>query len=267
MPLRIAVALAIALAFPSGARAADAAALKVLGFSPDGRYFGFMQYGPQWEAERFHAEVFVIDVNRDRFVAGVPLRIIAKMKDDATDDNIAPHLKAFLASVQKRATNQFGQHKISKPGALLARFAEAKADEHSSGSETPAKGAGTDTISAKHPVLGELKLNLETKTIDWPKASRLGAHKEATSCAEEMDPEKGAAFRLTLERAGRSIVLHDDKTIPLSRNCTIGYGIVEVHALDRPDGKVALAVMLGMHSRGFEGSDRLFLAVTHVLDR
>ena len=62
-------------------------------------------------------------------------------------------------------------------------------------------------------------------------------------------------------------MLDDDKTIPTSRDCVTGYGIAEVHAFDRPDGKVTLAVMLGMEIRGFEGEDRLFLAVTRVLYR
>jgi hypothetical protein len=39
-----------------------------------------------------------------------------------------------------------------------------------------------------------------------------------------------------------------------------------IHAYDRPDGKVTLAVVVGMEQRGFEGEDRVFLAVTKVLD-
>lgn len=261
-------ALIAALMLPAGvADAADAAALKVLGFSPDGRHFGFLQYGPQWDAGRMQADVFVIDVARNRFVPGAPLRIGADMKEDATSDNIAPALRAFVANAEKRAAGMITTHKISKPGTLLARDPDARAGEHSSGSDMPPKGQGAAEVTAKHPVLGELKLKLETKTLDWPKTSRNGTHKGAGSCAEEMDPEKGVAFRLTLDQGGRTIVLQDDKTIPASRNCTIGYGIVEVHGFDRPDGKVTLAAILGMHTRGFEGADRVFLTVTKVLER
>jgi predicted secreted protein len=247
--------------------AADAAALAVLGFSPDGRHFGFMQYGPRWDALEFHAEVFVVDTGRDRFVQGVPLRVSAEMKDDANEDNIGPQLKAFLATVRKRTASLVRTHKISKPGARLASAAEARAGEHSSGSDMPEAGAGVAAVTARHPVLGDLTLRLDIKPMEWPKTSRYNSHKDATSCAEEMAPAKGAAFRLTLERRGQSILLHDDKTIPASRHCASGYGIVEVHAFDRPDGKVTLAVILGMRSRGFEGADRTFLAVTRVLER
>jgi predicted secreted protein len=267
MPIRFAAALAIALALPSAAAAADAAALKVLGFSPDGRHFAFMQFGPQWEAERFQAEVFVIDADRDRFVRGVPLRSTSKMKDDTTEDNVGPQLQAFVALTEKRAAGLLGTHKISRPGTRISSFADAKAGEHSSGSEMPEQGAGAGELAARHASLGDLALKLETRTIEWPKSSRHGSHKEAASCAEEMEPEKGKVFRLVLERTGGSTVLHDDKSIPASRNCVTGYGLVEAHAFDRPDGKTTLAVVIGVLIRGFEGSDRVFLAVTRVLDR
>lgn len=268
MFIRIVLAAAFAaLSVPSIAIAADALALKILGFSPDGRYFAFQQYGPQWDASRIYAEVFVIDASQDRFVAGVPLRVGVDMKDDTTEDNFGPQFKAFEATVRKRAASLISTHKIAKPGVVLASATDARAGEYSSGSDMPAAGAGLATLSAKHPALGDLNFKLETRTADWPKTSRLGTHKTATSCAQEMDPEKGVVFRLTLERGGHSIVLHDDKTIPASRHCVSGYGIVEIHAFDRPDGKVTLAAILGMHTRGFEGSDRVFLAVTRVLER
>ena len=122
-------------------------------------------------------------------------------------------------------------------------------------------------MKAKHPQLGELTLTLDVREADWPKTSRLYAGKEAPSCAQEVDYAKGAIFRLTLERNGRSIVLQDDKSIPASRHCVSSYGISEVQAFDRPDGKVTLAVLLGMKRRGHEGEDRVFLAVTRVLER
>ena len=267
MTTRIASALAVAasLLSPIAAQSAESLALNVLGFSPDGRHFAFMQYGPQWEASRFAADVVVIDANRDRFVQGSPVRVTADMKDDANEDNIAADLKAFLAKARQRAGSLLNAHKVSKPGILLLRVAEARPDEFGSGSDRPP--AGVPAATAKHDRLGEFKLQLHLKEIDWPKTSKLGPHKEAGTCSSEVDWQKGAGVRLTLEVGGREIVLNDDKTIPASRHCVTGYGIAEVHAFDRPDGKVTLAVMLGMEIRGFEGQDRLFLAVTKVIDR
>ena len=249
------------------AQAFDILALRTLGFSPDGRYFAFMQYGPQWEASKLFAETYAIDASTDRYVPGAPARLSSDMKDDADSDNIGPELKAFLARADKRNAALIGKHKIGKPGVVLVRVPEASVDDYEHTTDKPPPGPGATTVKATHPQLGELTLTLDVREADWPKTSRLYAGKVAPSCAEEMDPAKGAMFRLTLERNGRSVVLQDDKSIPASRHCVSGYGISEVQAFDRPDGKVTLAVLLGMKRRGFEGEDRVFLAVTRVLER
>ena len=124
---------------------------------------------------------------------------------------------------------------------------------------------GERTMSFAHARLGRTDLALTLKEFDWPVTSRHGRHKEAISCKQEVDWQKGAGFRLTLARSGTPLVLADDKTIPASRHCVLSYGLAQVHAFDRPDGAVTLAVVLDMHVRGFEGEDRRFLVVTRVL--
>ena len=60
MSKRIAAAAIVLVAglASTPARSFDILALKVLGFSPDGRYFGFVQYGPQWEASKLVADTY-----------------------------------------------------------------------------------------------------------------------------------------------------------------------------------------------------------------
>ena len=266
MSKRIAAVIFAAGLASTPAQAFDILALKVLGFSSDGRYFAFMQYGPQWDAGKLFAETYVIDASTDRYVSGVPVRVSNDMKEDADSDKIEPEIRAFLDGVGKRTTSLIGQHKIGKPGAVLASVADVRVGDYEHTADKPPPPSGATELTAKHPQLGELKFKLEAKQFPWPRSSRLYEGKKAPTCAKEVEGQ-GAAFRLTLERSGRSIVLQDDKTVPASRNCVSEYGIAEVHAFDRPDGKVTLAVILGMKARGFEGSDRLFLAVTRVLDR
>jgi predicted secreted protein len=266
MPRRLIALLAVAAAAVCAATpapAADALALKVLGFSPDGRYFGFVQYGMQTEAGTNLAETFLIDTSTDRFVQGAPLRVTTEIPDNEFDE--AKELKALLAKSAKRAAGHVSRYNISSTGKLLVRVDDARSEEYGSGSDAP--GLGAEAVSAKHPALGALELKLDPKEFDWPKTAKLGSHREAGLCAKEVDWQKGAGFRLTVAHGGKAIVLNDDKTIPASRFCALGYGITDVHAFDRPDGKVTLVVMVAMHTRGFEGSDRTFLAVTRVLDR
>jgi predicted secreted protein len=262
---RILAALAFGLAVLtcSPALAIESLAVKVLGFSPDGRYFAFVQYGGHGDHSSYIAETFVIDTNRDRFVEGVPMRLIVDMRENNPNED--EELKEILVTAAERAAPLMSRYGITKPGALLVRVEEAKTQEVFSGSDRPV--AGTNAVTAKHVLLGDLGLKLDLKKLVWPKTSRLGSHKGAASCAKEVDWQKGAGFRLTLARGGQTTVLNDDKTIPASRDCALDYGIAEVHAFDRPDGKVTLAVLIGMDQRGFEGNDRVFLAVTKVLDR
>ena len=238
----------LALGAPA-AMAADAYKVKVLGFSPDGRYFGFVQYGTEADAGRHAAETFVIDTARDRFVPGIPLRVTSEMREENPDE--ADERKALLAEAGKRNAAEIGRYNVTKLGTMLARAA----------------AADTKTIAVKHPSLGSFGLKLDIKQFDWPKTSKLGTHKDAPPCAKEVDWQKGAAFRLTLVRRGKTVVLHNDKTIPASRLCATGYALAEVHAFDRPDGKVSLAVLVNLYRRGFEGEDRSFLAVTRVIAR
>jgi predicted secreted protein len=262
---RFVAALALSLAALTGspALAIESLAVKVLGFSPDGRYFAFVQYGGYGDHSAYIAEAFIIDTGRDRFVEGVPVRVTADMREDNPNED--DELKEILAAAAKRAAPLMSRYNISRLGTLLSRVDEAKTQEVLSGSDRPI--AGTNAVAVKHTQLGELNLKLASKELPWSKTSKVGTHKGAGSCAKEVDWSKGTGFRLTLEQGGRSIVLNDDKTIPASRLCVLGYGIAEVHAFDRPDGTVTLAILLGMDQRGFEGNDRVFLAVTKVLDR
>ena len=52
--------------------AGDYASRHVIGFSADGRYFAFEQYGAQDGSGFPYAEIFIIDTQADSWVAGSP---------------------------------------------------------------------------------------------------------------------------------------------------------------------------------------------------
>lgn len=55
---------------------------------------------------------------------------------------------------------------------------------------------------------------------------------------------------------------HEDKAVPGSRNCPTSYSLSDSYEFT-PHGKPAvLAVLVQRFSRGFEGRDRRFIAVT-----
>ena len=203
--------------------------------------------------ERFQAEIFVIDASRDRFVQGAPVRVTAKMKDDANEDNIAGDLKAFLSTAEsaRRAAHAAQDDRSPVPCCERRRGPRRRTWLRlgpTAPSATLRHGQASDA--------GELKFTLELKEIDWPKTSKLGPGKDARPCASEVDWQKGVGFSWTLEQGGRTIVLNDDKTIPASRNCVSGYRPRRGSRL-RPAGRQGHAGRdLGMEHRGFEGDDR-----------
>ncbi len=255
----------VTVAPAEGAMAAEASALKVYGFSPDGRYFAFAQHGGQGDGGHAYAEIAVIDTATDRFAPGFPVRV---EPTDFEDKPGAPEEGEQAVTIaETRAGAKLKSLAATRPGQVLAsdpKVVAADTASYSAGNDLGPKPGGR-RMSLNHPRLGRMDLALTLKAFDWPATSRHGPHKHAISCKQEVDWQKGAGFRLALARSGTPLVLADDKTIPASRNCVLSYGLAEVHAFDRPDGAVTLAVVLDMHVRGFEGEDRRFLVVTRVL--
>ena len=62
-------------------QAGDAAARRVLGFSPDGRYFAIEQYSMIYDAEESFAEYIFIETNTDQFVRGTPIKVTTRGAD------------------------------------------------------------------------------------------------------------------------------------------------------------------------------------------
>ena len=64
----------LAALFSGSAIAGDSAQFDAIGYSPDGRYFAFEQFGIQDGSGFAYSEIFIIDLQTDSFVAGAPFR-------------------------------------------------------------------------------------------------------------------------------------------------------------------------------------------------
>ena len=137
----------------------------------------------------------------------MPLRIDTVDDESIADEASEP--EGLLKLAMTRSQNLITRFDVTRPGAALVRVEDTRTGEPHSGSGGPT--AGAYAVTARHPRLRELNLNLNVREVPWPKASRLGAHKGASSCAKEVDWQKGVGFRLTLAQGGRTIVLNDDE--------------------------------------------------------
>ncbi len=234
------------------ADAGDGSALNVLGFSPDGRYFAFEQYGIEDGGGSIYASVTVLEVAGDRPVKGTP--VTAVMDADDPDLGKKPPERQLAGVRGKAAADAADILKglnISEPGRLVGAAPASRARELLDfDMAKTAQKAVVGTLPLPKDGFGpDARLVLREFDIALPR------------CKDLVLSGHPNGFGLTIERKGRpTIHLSRDQTIPELRGCPDRYGIAEVHALALPDGSTALAAVIQYFA--LEGPDRRFLAVT-----
>lgn len=231
-----ALAFCIMTAGSGPAPAGDFATRKILGFSPDGRYFAFEQFGVQDGSGFPYADIFIIDTSRDSWVAGSPFRVL--LRDEAES------IGAARRNVLAKATGLLRELAISRPGHVLASNppAELSADPH-----RVTVNPRFQILSAREP------WDFTLAEIPIPVAR----------CADLLsEPAKG--FRLSVTPyKGAGTVLHEDRSVPKSRGCPMSYALSDVVMYAPDSGRRIFVVLLSVYSFGFEGPDRRFIAVTY----
>ncbi|MER8990927.1 DUF2259 domain-containing protein [Mesorhizobium sp. M0678] len=253
--LGFAAVATLAVVLASAAQAGDAAARRVIGFSPDGNYFAFEQYGTldAGASDSGWSEIDIIDTRTDEFVGGKPI-VIADETEDST---------LTLAQARAQAAE------LAAP--LLAKYAIAPRGERTALDRFTFPDdmvayndiARLEQVSQKwlSPAYDELG-TIQLEQIRADSTADCSASFDATQQGETTG--KALGFRLTLQgQDGKPIkLLHEDKAVPGSRNCPTSYSLSESYAFT-PDGKPGvLAVLVQRFSQGFEGRDRRFIAVT-----
>ncbi|MER8960904.1 DUF2259 domain-containing protein [Mesorhizobium sp. M0701] len=253
--LGFAAVATLAVVLASAAQAGDAAARRVIGFSPDGNYFAFEQYSTldAGASDSGWSEIDIIDTRTDEFVGGKPI-VIADETEDST---------LTLAQARAQAAE------LAAP--LLAKYAIAPRGERTALDRFTFPDdmvayndiARLEQVSQKwlSPAYDELG-TIQLEQIRADSTADCSASFDATQQGETTG--KALGFRLTLQgQDGKPIkLLHEDKAVPGSRNCPTSYSLSESYAFT-PDGKPGvLAVLVQRFSQGFEGRDRRFIAVT-----
>ncbi|CAN7286605.1 DUF2259 domain-containing protein [Mesorhizobium sp. LjNodule214] len=254
-PLFAAAISTALVVFAGTAHPGDAAARRIIGFSPDGTYFAFEQYG-QLDAgasDSGYSEIDIIDTRTDQFVGGKPILIV-----DETED-------ATLTLEQARAQAAAQAAPILAKYAIAPRGERMAFDKFTFPEDMVAYNdiARLEQVAQKwlSPIYDELAIS--TIQLDQILAG------STTDCSVSFDETRDTAgkalgFRLSLQgQDGKPFkLLHEDKTVPGSRNCPTSYSLSEAYEFT-PDGKPAvLAVLVQRFSQGFEGRDRRFIAVT-----
>jgi predicted secreted protein len=239
--LRVCLLPATLLLAIAPALAGDRAQADYLGFSDDGRYFAYEQYGILDGSANLYADVVVIDLVVDKWLKGVPFSAEA---EDGTQS-----LAATRAAALQAAQPVLDRYGITAPVAIAAL-----------------NGDG---------VLGENGLPLDGKVIHFGQPFYAGIQYDYTltlsqldagnsdTCSESADgPYQGFALTLTDNQDKTTRELHRDaggQPLPASRGCALNYSIYSiVYPLESEGDPVAL---ISIYTQGFEGLDRRFMAV------
>lgn len=252
--MRVAIAcmpLCLMLLTSGPAQAGNGSALNVLGFSADGRYFAFEQYGERNSDGQLFSEIVTIAVRDDRPEEGP---IVETWQPEPGDRRRTP---MTLEQVRQRAAAKAGptlkRLAIGAHGVLVAEALEGQARDVLGAARTDSvRAAALPALSLAASAFGsDAQLSLREFAIP------------VRRCQTAMPEGKAKAIALTLERAGRTpLTLTLDRNIPVQRGCPDRYGLVAAHVLPRPDGSIALAVVIQYFYAAEGGPDRRFFAVT-----
>lgn len=244
--------LALLLAtLSSPALAGDAAALRVLGFSPDGSVFAFEQYTMLYEDEAAFSEYVFIDTRTDRYLPGTPVKVLLR-DDDANDEK-----KAREEAAAKTAP-LIEQHKIGEPGTRHEGKASMALDEIGIYQMSPGPLAKAQAVALPDG----RKAQFAIKQDPLGKALCEGAGGRGMKGQVAV-----AGLKLTLTLDGKPVVLQEDKKLPDARRCVSAYGIAEAHVHAASDGTVTIAAIIEtVDNHDYHaGPNRRFMAVTRRL--
>ncbi len=232
--LRLLILIASVVISGSAATAADYAERVIIGFSADGGYFAFEEYGIQDGSGFPYSTIYVIDTANDIWVDGTPIRVVVQ------DESVS--LETVRSDAYDLAFQALTHYGIGVPGRHLVHNPITEITD----------GRNVGFLIRAFTPLQSSGWTLTLNELPLP-----------TDC-----PDFGSiyvGFDLWLKSpTGGVVQLNHDTSIPQSRSCPVGYGVSDVIAFDRPQDTVLL-VLLNVFRLGFEGPDRRFIAIATEL--
>jgi predicted secreted protein len=222
----------------STASAGDFATLNFIGFSKDGRYLAFEEYGTQDGSGFPYANFYVIDVAKNSFAA--PAVTVRLEQETATEQMARARAKLRAAAALKRIRIVAGNTGTLLVSRLLTDITAY--DRKDSADERKINFA--EVIGSMYRE-GDYDLILRSSNA------------EVKDCTYLDDPPKKLELLLRDNNADKTLVLQKDASLPSSRGCPTSYEMQRVYVY-----KNFIAVFLNTYHMGFEGPDMRYMVVT-----
>lgn len=245
-----------AFCFSQSVSAAETSSRSVLGFTKDGRYFVFEEFGISDGIGLPYATIYAIDVDNDKWVPGSPARVRMEegelQLEGDTVEQSEENTRVALDEIRQMAMAKADPflHPLGRLGYGTQRGrnspwelnADTKEMRFVAQDYVPANGNGW---------------KLQLTESDFP-----AREEDCYGFAETM---KGMTLTLVNEETGQSKQLAHDMRIPKSRPCPLGYGIEEVLTHRVNSNRQVIAVLIRFKTVGFEGHDGRLLAIAATM--
>lgn len=221
----------------TAALAGDAASFNPLGFSEDGRYFAFEEFGIQDGSGFPYANLTILDVTEDKWAAGSPFRI--RLEEDGST------LAEARDAARLAAAPHFDSLEIEAPALTVALDGDGEPAGDGSAMTFGKPGYGLDVPQD----IATLTLTTTLPDYSGPCVADYG-----------FDPPVG--YTLALDAPSGVTTLHEDVAVPASRGCTVAYRLYGVFApYEWAWRGLAPVAVISVFTNGFEGPDRRFIAL------
>ena len=229
-------AIAFSLLSASAAGAGDVAEMRPIGYSPDGRYFAFEQFGEQDGSGFAYAEVQVIDTETDRYVEGTPVRVLIQREEASIGEARRQSLEQAKAILEARKIGD-------DPGHLVAL--------------TPIAELAEKTRDLRYQAFPSFYVSHGIHRIFLEEFEA-----EGEDLCDSMDVEvRGFALSVTSDaKPDERREVYRDQAVPKSRNCPSAYAIGGV-VTPGFGSSAPHMVLVQVVSLGFEGNNLRWLAV------
>jgi predicted secreted protein len=229
-------AIALVLLTACAVSAGDVAEMRPIGFSPDGRFFAFEQFGEQDGSGFPYAEVQIIDTKTDTYLPGTPIKVLLRREEASIGEARRESLGQAQAILAAHSIGDDPGHLVA-----LSPIGELTEKHH----ELRYQAYPSFYVSE-----GIYKLHLEefdAESAELCRSMDVKVRGFALSLAEDGKPESRRE-------------VYRDRTVPKSRHCPSAYAIGGV-VTPGYGSSAPHMVMVQIAALGFEGNDLRWLAV------
>lgn len=231
---------------PSPCHPGDAAELEIIGFSVDGKYFAFEQYGNMDGSGAAYSWIDFYDVGGGRYVDETKRIVVGGREGHSWS------LEQTRSEARKQATETL--ERLSVPVGNVGKRVVSR----------PLNDLGADSTSAQFSVWTPLE-----GMISQDYSLELETSPTTTERCYFDEPARVFDLYLIDNGSGEKILLHHDDYLPEERGCAVAYRIADVAVFEpfqkRDVSGTSIVVLLNIFSTGFEGHDMRYTAVGGTL--